>query len=475
MNKIKVIFKNMSWLAVSQVITSVFAFFWTILIARYLGVSDYGIFGFAISLSGMFVVLCDLGIGTNIVRSISVDYSVAENYLGNAIPLKLILSIVYIAFIYTLLVIWNSSSLVIYIVLLFVFECIIKNFAGLFHGVFQAHEKGKYQGIANILLAVFSFLMIVAAIYFNLGLAGITWAYVLANVIFLGYSAYALLNHIVIPKIQFDFRFWKQLLIWGIPFALSGIFYTVYYSIDIVMLTQLVGDFATGIYNATYKLINVLTLFYGIYTAVIFPVMSKLYKNEKSLLVASFEKSTKYLTMATVPIAVGCLFYSNDIIQFIYGNQYDQAGMVLQILIWTVCFLFINGAASTALNASHKEYSVTKIYLVAAVFNVCLNLFLIPRYSYIGASIATVLSDVLILILALFIMNKLNLLPKKHLLFDIGKICLSSVGLGIVLCLLNLNMWLAIPVSIAIYLIFLIITKTFDDGDKYIIKQIIGR
>ena len=41
------------------------------------------------------------------------------------------------------------------------------------------------------------------------------------------------------------------------------------------MLNQIVGNYATGIYNATYKLISVLTLFYSVYSAVVYPVMSK--------------------------------------------------------------------------------------------------------------------------------------------------------------------------------------------------------
>lgn len=475
MNQIKSIFKNMSWLMASQIITSVLAFFWTIFIARYLGVSDYGIFGFAVSLSGMFAILCDLGISTHIVRSIATNHDFAKDYLGNAIPLKVMLTFIYIFVILALLLFWNSSKLVIYITLLFVIEAVIKNFCGLFNGTFQAHEKGKYQAIANIILAILSFVLILIAILLNTGLNGITWAYVLANMFTLVYTGYALVKYITIPKIQFNFGFWKKLIIWGIPFALTGIFYTIYYSIDIVMLTQLIGDFATGIYNATYKLINVLTLFYAIYTAVIFPVMSKLYKKESSLLKASFEKSTKYLLMVTIPICIATLFYSNDIIQFVYGNQYNQAGVVLQILIWTVCFLFINGAAATALNASHKEYSVTKIYSVAAVFNVVLNLFLIPKYSYIGASVATVLSEILILILALYSLNKVNIRLSKHSVLDIVKIASSSVILGVFLYILKLNIWIAIPVSIIIYLVLLYVTKTFDDGDKYIIKRIVGK
>ena len=51
MNKVRTIFANMSWLMISQIITSVCAFVWTILTARYLGVSDYGILGTATSFS----------------------------------------------------------------------------------------------------------------------------------------------------------------------------------------------------------------------------------------------------------------------------------------------------------------------------------------------------------------------------------------------------------------------------------------
>lgn len=475
MNKIKTIFLNMSWLMASQVITSILAFVWTILIARYLGVSDYGIFGFAVSFSGMFAILGEVGISNHIVRSISTNNDYASCYLGYAIPLKISLSAIYFVVVFLVLLVMGQSQLVVYITLLYVIETILKSFCGLFNGAFQAHEKQKYQAIAGILLSILSFGLILIAIYLNTGLLGITFAYIAANLVTLIYTVYMLLKHITVPDIKIKFGFWKKLLLWGLPFALTSIFYTIYYSIDIIMLTQMVGDFATGIYNATYKLISVMTLFYGIYTAVIFPVMSKQYGEGSSLLTASFEKSTKYLSIVTVPICVACLFYSGDIIEFIYGNQYSQAGSVLMILIWTVCFLFINGAASTALNASHKEYSVTKIYLVAAVFNVLLNLFMIPRYSFLGASISTVLSEILILALALYTLNRVGINPTRHLVGDIGKICLSSAILGVILYILKLNMWVAIPVSVVVYLILLVVTKAFDDGDIYIIRQILGK
>jgi len=68
MSQVRKIFKNMSWLLISQIIASICGFIWTIVIAQYLGVNDYGILGFAISFTGILTVLNDLGVGTHIIR-----------------------------------------------------------------------------------------------------------------------------------------------------------------------------------------------------------------------------------------------------------------------------------------------------------------------------------------------------------------------------------------------------------------------
>ena len=308
-----------------------------------------------------------------------------------------------------------------------------------------------------------------------MGLYGITISYIIANVIALIYEYYVLNKHIVKPKFELDKSFCKKITIAALPFAVSAVLYSIYYSIDVVMLSKMVGNYATGIYNATYKLISVLTLFYSVYTAVIFPVMSRFFKNDEFLLLISFEKSIKYLMLAIIPLAIATMFYSLDIIQLIYGHKYDAASSVLSILIWTVCLLFVSGACNTLLNASHKEVTVTKIYAIAAMFNIILNLFMIPHFSYDGAAITTVLSDVLIVIIQFYVIYKLGYKPNKKLYTDIIKIIIGSIILGIMLCFLNLNMWAAIPVGIIIYFPIIYLLRLFDDDDKYVIKEILGR
>lgn len=85
------------------------------------------------------------------------------------------------------------------------------------------------------------------------------------------------------------------------------------------------------------------------------------------------------------------------------------------------------------------------------MFNIGLNLILIPYLSYDGAAITTVLSDVLIVIIQRYVIYKLGHRPNKKLYFDIIKIIMGPGILGIALYFLNLNMWVALPVGIIIY------------------------
>lgn len=475
MSQVQKIFKNMSWLLISQIIASICAFIWTVLMARYLGVNKYGIFGFATSLTAILAVTVDLGINTHVIRHVATDYSSAPKYLGNAMPLKSIFGLGTMILTLIILLLMKTDELTLTVTLLFAIEMIIKSFISLLNGSFQAFEEGKYQGIGNTLLHIILLIFILITIFTDFGLIGIAISYILANAIALLYAFYTFKKHIAKPKFELDLEFCKKITRLSIPFAVIGLLYTIYYSIDIVMLTNMVGSYASGIYNATYKLISVLTLFYSVYTAVIFPVMSKFFNDDESMLLISFEKSIKYLMLVIIPIAVGTVFYSLDIIQLIYGHKYDAASSVLSILIWTVCLLFISGAANSLLNASHKEVTVTKIYAIAALFNIVLNFFMIPYLSYNGAAITTVLSDLLIVIIQFYVIYKLGHRPDKKLYSDLLRIIIGSAVLGIVLYLLNLNMWIAVPVGIVIYLAVITLLKFFDDDDKYVIKEILGK
>ncbi|MCC7561633.1 MAG: flippase [Methanobrevibacter arboriphilus] len=475
MSKINEIFKNTSWLLISQIITSIFGFVWIVLLARYLGVSDFGIMNFAISFTSIMSIFIDLGINTYITRDLSRSPELSQKYIGNAIPLKIFLSI--LSFIATLviLLIMDYNLLSIQVVLLFAIQTIFLSMGWLFNGVFQAFSKMKYQAIGIIINSSLILSGTLLLTYFNLGLIAVALSYMVGSIITLIYLYNNIKNKIVIPKIQIDLDFWKKSIKQAIPFGITGIFTTIYFMIDTVMISFIVGNTAVGIYSSAYKIITVFTTIYTVYTYVVFPLMSKLYKDSEDLLKISYEKSIKYLIMIMLPFAIGITIYSQDIITLIYGKSYIFAGDVLKILIWNVLFIMINGASTSLLNSSNSEVAVTKINGLACLVNVVLNLFLIYYLSYIGASIATIITGVIIFILMTYIILKNKYKPDKSLIYGIVKICVSGLILSIILLILNLSLWIALPVAIIIYLIGIYLTKSLDSTDKAVIKEIIGK
>ena len=475
MSEIKTLFKNISWVTSSQVVVNLCAFLWTILIARYLGVNDYGILSFAISFTVLLGMGTDIGMSTFATREISQDKSKTKKYVNNILPFKIVLSIALFFITALLLYLLGYNRLVIEVALLIsietIFICMIK-FIG---GVFQAHENQKYNSIGEIIASILLLAFSSISVYFDLGLIAVAVSYMLAYLFFLIHMVIKMNAHCGIPKFEFDFKFWKTTAIKSIPFGLSIFFYTVYFSIDVVMIQFLAGDYATGIYNSAYKIVSVFAAFYVIYQYVIFPLMSKLYAEDTNLLKVSFEQSFKYSLLILLPLSIGVYLYSDYIINLIYSSQYALASPAMQILIWTVVFLFINGVATSLLNSIGKEVSVTKIYVVAAVFNIVLNYFMIPVLSYNGAAITTVLSEILILILMMYSISKTEYKPDLSLLKTIVKLIVCGIILAIVLHLINVSLWLAIPIGFVVYLLALLITRTIDDTDKYIINELLNR
>ena len=475
MNQVKSIFKNTSWMTISQAVTSLCAFIWTIIIARYLGVSDYGVVSFAISFTSLTIIIMDLGMSTYATRELSRDKNQISKYVNNVLPFKILLSIALFLISWVILYLMGYDVLTIEVTLIFTIEMFFMSMVNFFNGIFQAFEELKYQAMGTILNSGLLLVGILITIGLNLGVIAIAGSYTVAYLIFLIFMIIKFVQKFGVPGFEFDLSFWKDTVMKSAPFGLTNFFYTIYFSIDIVMLSYLSGDYATGLYKSAYNIINVFTTFYVVYQFTIFPVMSKFFVESKDLLKVSYEQSVKYLLLIILPISIYALLYARPIINLIYSNQYSLASVPMQILIWTVAFLFVNGAASVLLNAVDKEFTVTKIYIVAAVFNVILNSIMIPNFGYNGAAIATVISEILICVLTTYCIIKTDFKPDWNLLKTVFKLIISTIIMGIILYYINVNMWLAIPIGLVVYLVMLLITRTLDDTDKYIIRELLDK
>ena len=75
----------------------------------------------------------------------------------------------------------------------------------------------------------------------------------------------------------------------------------------------------------------------------------------------------------------------------------------------------------------------------------------------------------------MYSISKTEYKPDLSLVKTIVKLIICGIILTIALYLLNVSLWLAIPIGFVVYLISLFITGTIDDTDKYIINEILNR
>ncbi|AEG18290.1 flippase [Methanobacterium paludis] len=473
MSRIRTLAKNTTMLFVANVISYLLGFFTTLYTARYLGVEGFGVLSLALSLTGIFGVFTDLGLGTLTTREVSRDKSQANRYIGNTAVMKVFLAFLTFGLIALAVYILNYPQTVKNVVYLITLSVIFGAFTGIFNSIFQAFEKMEYMSLNIILNAVLMLAGVLTVIYYGFDIIALASVYFISSGIILILTFFIYSWKFFLPKIHLDLNFWKPTLNEASFFGLSSILVVIYFYIDSVMLSIMVGNSAVGIYNAAYKLIFVLLFIPSVFVTSIFPLMSQHFESAKNLLKLEYEKSVKYLFAIAMFIFVYGFVFADKIILIIYGGNYTASIAALQALIFVVPIIFITNLFGNILGAINRQKAITIVTGANALINITLNLILIPKFSYIGASAATVATEGLGFILMFTYLSKYFF--KISLTQNILKTIFSSILVLISVYYLKINVnWITSAVfGLFAYVLLLYAMKIVTKDDIKIFKGIL--
>ena len=467
--------KNTGVLFIAQAVSYIFAFVYTIYTARYLGAGGFGVLSFAVAFTGIFGVIADFGLPTLVVREVSRDLSLVNRYLGNSLSMKVILTVLTIALTSIALNIMGYPQQTIYVTYLITLSVVITAFSQIFYSIFQAYEKMEYQSIGTILYAALIMFGILLTIYYNMGILVIALVYFVSSVIVLVCNLIICSWKFVLPKLKVDLGFWKATLKEAWPFAVTTISVNLYTWIDTILLSLLIGELVVGWYTAAYRLIIVLLIIPIIFSTVIFPVMSRYYVSSRESLKFSFEKYFKFIMLIGIPLGIGTTLLSDKIILLIYGNQYLNSIIALQILIWSLVIVFARSPFERLLEASDRQLTVTKIFIIGVIFNVITNVIVIPKFSYVGSAVITVLTDLLVIFLLIYIVKGLGTSISRNTLLDMGKIVFAGLVMGIFIYILNMGLIISTVAGVLIYAAVLLMLRILDKDEIKMIRSILIR
>jgi len=344
----------------------------------------------------------------------------------------------------------------------------------MFYSIFQAYEKMEYQSLGQILSSVLMLSGVLFVISQGFSVIGIASLYFIINLIILMYSFAVCTWKFAKPKIEVDWLFWKPTIKEALPFGLTGTFIIIYLWIDSVMLSLMKGNEVVGWYGAAYRLVLVLLFIPATFNSAVFPLMSRFYVSSKNSLKFMFEKHFKYMLIIGFPIGIGITLLADRIILLIFGAEYVPSVIALKILIWAVVLIFARTAFERVLEAANRQIIVTEVFGVCALLNVILNLILIPKYSYIGAAVATLITDFAVFALIFVWSLKIGYsISNKQLVEVISKVIAASLLMGIFIeYFRDQNLFILVFTATIIYFGLILLIKGLDKDDIRLLKNL---
>ncbi len=184
------------------------------------------------------------------------------------------------------------------------------------------------------------------------------------------------------------------------PFAAVGVFYSIYYQIDVVMLSQMKDSQAAGLYNAAFVVLSAVYLIPGaVFHRLLLPAVQRwsfhnLHLYKRMFLHVSIAMFCAGLAAASLVFAL-----SDQIVLLCFGGEFQAAEKLLNILTLAVPFHLASFSLGIVLASGKFIRRKLAVVATGALLNVTLNLWLIPLCGAVGAAYATVITEVLILLL----------------------------------------------------------------------------
>jgi O-antigen/teichoic acid export membrane protein len=472
MSTVRRVAKNAAVLYIAQLVSTLLGVFLSIAIARRLGDVTFGEYSFAVAFTMLFAILLDMGFSTLIIRNVARDKSMTSKYLGNIVIIKAVLAIVVFGLIALSINVMGYPHDTTTVVLIFGVFVILEAFAEICRGIFVAFERMEYVAVVSIMCRLITVSLGLAALFSGYGLIEIALAFVIGGVFDVLLSFFICVRRFAKPKIEVDLDFWKRAIKAALPIAFLAIASIIFVRIDTVMLSAMKGNAVVGWYNAAYNLVLSFEFIPRIFLTAVFPTMSISFVSSLSSLKASYERSLRYLFILSLPIAVGTTLLADRIIPLVYGDEFSDSIIALRILAWDILLFFLRFALGSLLIAMEKQNHMALACGACAITNVVLNLILIPHFSYIGAGIATIVTETILLGLYFYFVSKHLYRVSVHKIIVKPLVASAIMALFVYSCN-GISLALLIALSAVVYFALLYFLKEFRSEDFATLREVI--
>jgi O-antigen/teichoic acid export membrane protein len=376
-------------------------------------VGVYGTYFAVFNYSFLLSIILDFGINNFNNRAISRNKKRLGEYLLNLMLVKGGLSIIYFALTFVSALITGFSELQMKMLFFLALNQVLLSAILYFRSNIAALQLFKTDSIISTLDRLLAIAFCAALLYlpafkdsFN-----IMWFIYAQTAALLITAVIAFL--VIVGKAKIELSIWKgkftkMILLKSAPFAMLALLMGIYYRIDAVMIEQMLpnGNEEAGIYAASFRLLDAVNQFGYLFATLLLPLFaSMIRRNESMKHLVKF--SSELLFVIAFITAADCYFFRNEMMQLLYPGK--ATGYWSEIFGWLMCTFIPMSSIyvfGTLLTARGNLKALNSIALGGMFLNVGLNLYLIPHYGALGATIATLITQFLAALAHIIIANR---------------------------------------------------------------------
>ena len=276
-------------------------------------------------------------------------------------------------------------------------------------------------------------------------------------------------------SLQFDFKFWKEILRKTLPYGAAVLLATIYVRIDVILLSLLRDSEEVGIYGVAARILENLAVISIFFLNSALPIITRLFRDNREKLKQLLQHAFDFLILIGLPIVVGGITLAFPIIALVsspeflsnFAGNFYGSDVALQILLVAMLFAYLGNLFGFTLLAGNQQVKLMYVNAAAVIFNVLGNLAVIPIWGFRGAAATSVASQIFVCILGFVFLQRM--ITASFNLKTALKAGIAAAGMGLSIFWLqpfffnlfggNKSLLLLIPTGGAIYAATLILLR----------------
>jgi O-antigen/teichoic acid export membrane protein len=392
--RIKIYASNMSWIMMERVANLGITFAITILVARYLGPTQFGVLSYATSLIALFAVAGHMGLSGLVVRDLVSHPEYVPQTMGTSFVLKMVGYLFSLLLVFIFALTTKDSQDGEFLILLILASALIFQPINVLDFWFQSRLEAKFTAIAKTIALISVSIIKIGCIFLGAHLI----AFAVANTVQVILTSLVLILYYY-RRSPHSFKSWrfssaraKKLFSQSWIIFLGSIFAVIYLKVDQIMLKWLVSSEEVGIYAVSASLSEAWYFVPSAIVISVFPRLIKLRESDSIQYSKRLQNLFDLLFVSALAVAVIITLTSQPLINIFFGHEYSGAAPILTVHIWAALFIFMRAAFSKWVLIENFLIFSLITHGFGALVNVGLNFFLIPLFGGLGAAYATLIS-----------------------------------------------------------------------------------